>query len=174
MFLGIAGYLFFIQLFMEKQAHMRPLFTQMPLLFTFLVPAVCMRLLAEEKGSGTLMWLVTMPVKDWEIVAGKFLAALALLGTILGLTLTFAATVASLGTIDVGATVAGYLGIALLAAACASISLMASSWASNQIVAFLVGWAICFTLWLFGRIAQVVPATLKPLVNFLSLRRPHG
>ena len=64
----ITGYLFFTQLFIEKQAEMRGLFGVMPLLFMFLVPAITMRLLAEEKGSGTLELLITMPVRDWEVV----------------------------------------------------------------------------------------------------------
>ena len=91
----ITGYLFFTQLFLEKQADMRPFFGVMPLLFMFLIPAITMRLLAEEKGSGTLELLITMPVRDWEVVVGKFLAAMALLCTAIGLTLVFAITVKS-------------------------------------------------------------------------------
>ena len=78
-FMIIAGYLFFTQLFLEKQAEMRDFFDLMPLLFIFIIPAITMRLLAEEKGSGTLELLITMPVRDWEVVVGKFLAAMALL-----------------------------------------------------------------------------------------------
>ena len=89
-FMIITGYLFFTQLFLEKQADMRSFFGVMPLMFMFLIPAITMRLLAEEKGSGTLELLITMPVRDWEVVVGKFLAALALLCTALGLTLVFA------------------------------------------------------------------------------------
>ena len=89
----ITGYLFFTQLFVEKQADMRGFFGSMPLLFMFLAPAITMRLLADEKASGTLELLITMPVRDWEVVLGKFLAAMALLCTALGLTLVFAITV---------------------------------------------------------------------------------
>ena len=81
----LTGYLFFTQLFVEKQADMRAFFNIMPLLFMFMVPAITMRLLADEKASGTLELLITLPVRDWEVVVGKFLAAMVLLCTALGL-----------------------------------------------------------------------------------------
>ena len=98
----ITGYLFFTQLFIEKQAELRGLFNIMPLLFMFLAPAITMRLLADEKSTGTLELLITMPVRDWEVVVGKFLAALALLCVTLGLTMVFAITVKTLGPLDRG------------------------------------------------------------------------
>jgi ABC-2 type transport system permease protein len=165
----ITGYLFFTQLFIEKQADMRGLFGVMPLLFMFLVPAITMRLLAEEKGSGTLELLITMPVRDWEIVVGKFLAALALICTALALTLVFALTVKSMGPLDKGPTIGGYIGLVLMGGAYASIGLMASSYTRNQIVAFIVSFAICFTLYLLGRISQFVPESLQALFSFLSI-----
>lgn len=165
----ITGYLFFTQLFIEKQAEMRGLFGVMPLLFMFLVPAITMRLLAEEKGSGTLELLITMPVRDWEIVVGKFLAALALICTALALTAVFALTVKSLGPLDKGPTIGGYAGLVLMGGAYAAIGLMASSYTRNQIVAFIVSFAICFALYLLGRVSQFVPEMLQPLFSFLSI-----
>ncbi|HEX3697281.1 MAG TPA: ABC transporter permease subunit [Polyangia bacterium] len=165
----ITGYLFFTQLFIEKQAEMRGLFGVMPLLFMFLVPAITMRLLAEEKGSGTLELLITLPVRDWEIVVGKFLAAVALVCTALALTLVFALTVKSMGPLDKGPTIGGYVGLVLMGGAYAAIGLMASSYTRNQIVAFIVSFAICFALYLLGRISQFVPELLQPLFVFLSI-----
>ena len=81
---------------------MRGFFESMPMLFMFLAPAITMRLLAEEKSSGTLELLITMPVRDWQVVLGKFLAAMALLVTTLLLTLVFAITVRALGPVDRG------------------------------------------------------------------------
>ncbi|HMC95908.1 MAG TPA: ABC transporter permease subunit, partial [Polyangia bacterium] len=98
----LTGYLFFTQLFLEKQADLRPFFNIMQLLFMFMVPAITMRLLADEKASGTLELLITLPMRDWEVVVGKFLAAMALVCTALGLTLIFAITVGSLGPLDRG------------------------------------------------------------------------
>ncbi|HEY2903856.1 MAG TPA: ABC transporter permease subunit [Polyangia bacterium] len=165
----ITGYLFFTQLFIEKQAEMRGLFGVMPLLFMFLVPAITMRLLAEEKGSGTLELLITLPVRDWEIVVGKFLAAVALVCTALALTLVFALTVKTMGPLDKGPTIGGYVGLVLMGGAYAAIGLMASSYTRNQIVAFIVSFAICFALYLLGRISQFVPEMLQPLFSFLSI-----
>jgi len=165
----IAGYLFFTQLFIEKQADMRAFFGMAPFLFMFFAPAITMRLLAEEKSAGTLELLITMPVRDWEVVLGKFLAAMTLLAAWLGLTLVFVATVKSLGPIDLGPTLGGYIGLLLMGGAYVSIGLMASSFSRNQIVAFIVSFGICFSLYLFGRLTQFLPQSLQPLIAFLSI-----
>jgi ABC-2 type transport system permease protein len=165
----LAGYLFFNTLFIEHQAEMRGYFSLCPMLFSFIIPAITMRLLAEEKGSGTLELLITMPVRDWEVVVGKFLAALGLLAVLLGLTLFYAFTLNGLGSIDKGPTYGGYLGLLLMGGAYTAIGLMASSFTKNQIVAFILAFAISFTLYLFGRIVQIVPQSLQPIVAFLSI-----
>lgn len=165
----LAGYLFFTQLFLEKQADMRGFFGMTPFLFMFFAPAITMRLLAEEKGSGTLELLITMPVRDWEVVVGKFLAALALVCTTLGLTAVFAVTVSTMGSLDFGPTVGGYIGLVLMGGAYVAIGVMASSFTRNQIVAFILSFAICFALYLFGRLTQFLPAALQPIIAFLSI-----
>lgn len=168
-FTAITGYLFFTQLFIEKQAELRGFFNVMPLLFMFMVPAITMRLLADEKGSGTLEMLITMPVRDWEVVLGKYLAAMALLATALGLTLVFAITVRALGPLDRGPAVGGYLGLLLMGGAYVAIGLMCSAFTRNSIIAFIVAFAISFALYLFGRLTQFVPAALQPILAFLSI-----
>jgi len=168
-FTVITGYLFFTQLFLEQQAEMRGFFGSMPLLFMFLAPAITMRLLADERSSGTLEMLITMPVRDWEVVLGKFLAAMALIGAALGLTLVFAITVRALGPLDRGPTIGGYLGLLLMGGAYVAIGVMCSAFTRNSIVAFIVSFAISFALFLFGHVVQFVPQTLQPLVAFLSI-----
>jgi len=165
----LTGYLFFTQLFVEKQADMRAFFNIMPLLFMFMVPAITMRLLADEKASGTLELLITLPVRDWEVVVGKFLAAMALLCTALGLTLIFAITVKSLGPLDRGPAIGGYLGLVLMGGAYVAIGVMASSFTRNSIVSFIVAFAISFGLYLFGRLTQFLPQSWQALVAFLSI-----
>src|SRR5437762_4312366 len=165
----LSGYLFFNTLFIEKQAEMRGYFGLTPMLFSFIIPAITMRLLAEERGSGTLELLITMPVRDWEVVIGKFLAAMGLLAVVLGLTLVYAITLNSIGPVDKGPTYGGYLGLLLMGGAYVSIGLMASSLTRNQIVSFILAFAISFSLYLFGRITQIVPPSLQPLVAFLSI-----
>ena len=168
-FVIITGYLFFTQLFLEKQADMRGFFNIMPLLFMFMIPAITMRLLADEKSSGTLELLITMPVRDWEVVFGKFLAAMALLCTAIGLTLVFAITVKSLGPLDRGPAIGGYLGLVLMGGAYVAIGVMASALTRNSIVSFIVAFAISFALYLLGRLTQFLPQSLQALVAFLSI-----
>jgi ABC-2 type transport system permease protein len=165
----ITGYLFFTQLFMEQQAELRGFFGSMPLLFMFLAPAITMRLLADEKSSGTLELLITMPVRDWEVVVGKFLAAMGLLCAALGLTLVFAITVRALGPLDRGPAIGGYLGLLLMGGAYVAIGVMCSAFTRNSIVAFIVSFAISFALFLFGHVVQFAPQALQPLLNFLSI-----
>jgi ABC-2 type transport system permease protein len=165
----LSGYLFFNTLFIEKQAEMRGYFGLAPMLFSFIIPAITMRLLAEERGSGTLELLITMPVRDWEVVIGKFLAAMGLLTVVLGLTLVYAITLNAIGPVDKGPTYGGYLGLLLMGGAYVSIGLMASSLTRNQIVSFIIAFAISFALYLFGRISQIVPPSLQSIVAFLSI-----
>ena len=163
------GIFFFFRLFLAQEASMRGFFDSMPLLFIFLAPAITMRLLADEKSSGTLELLITMPVRDWQVVVGKFLAAMALLGATLGLTLVFAITVRALGPLDRGPTIGGYLGLLLMGGAYISIGVMSSALTKNSIVAFIVAFAISFLLFIVGQLAQLFPSAVQPLAVFLGM-----
>jgi ABC-2 type transport system permease protein len=163
------GYLFFKQLFIEGQADMRPFFGMAPLLFLFIMPLLTMRLLAEERREGTLELLLTMPVTDWEVVLGKYLASLGLIAVLLGLTLTFPITVSFLGTIDKGSTFAAYIGLLLMCGAYAAIGLMASAFTKNQIVAVLIAFFISFALFLIGQVVQILPPAVAPIANAISI-----
>jgi len=168
-FMLIAGYLYWSQLFLEKQAELRYYFTLTPLIFTFIIPAITMRLISEEKGSGTLEMLITMPVRDWEVVLGKFLAGMALLAAIVGMTCFYAVTLAMLGPVDRGPILTGYFGLLLMGGAYVSIGVMASSLTRNQIVAFILAFAISFALFIFGQVMQYAPDWLAPVLAFLSM-----
>ncbi len=102
-----------------------------------------------------------MPVRDWEVVVGKFLAAMALLCTAIGLTLVFAITVKSLGPLDRGPAIGGYLGLVLMGGAYVAIGVMASSLTRNSIVSFIVAFAISFALYLLGRLTQFLPQACR-------------
>ncbi len=168
-FVIVTGYLFFTELFLERQADLRGFFNIMPLLFMFIIPAITMNLLADEKKSGTLELLITMPVRDWEVVVGKFLAAMVLLCTAIGLTLVFALTVRSLGPLDRGPAIGGYLGLVLMGGAYVAIGVMASSLTRSAIVAFIIAFAISFSLYLLGKLTQFLPSSLQALVSYLSI-----
>jgi ABC-2 type transport system permease protein len=168
-FMILTGYLFFSQMFLEKQAELRAYFNITPLIFTFIIPAITMRLIAEEKGSGTLEMLITMPVRDWEVVLGKFLAGMAMLAAIVGMTLFYAFSLAALGPIDRGPVITGYIGLLLMGGAYVAIGVMASSLTRNQIVAFILAFAISFALFIFGQVTQLAPEWLVPVLSFLSM-----
>jgi ABC-2 type transport system permease protein len=169
-YIATAGYMFFKQLFLPgAQADMRHFFENMPLLFCLIVPFVTMRLVAEERREGTLELLLTMPVTDWQLVSGKFLAALGLMCVLLLLTLAFPITVAFLGPLDKGVTVACYFGALLMSGAFVAIGVMASAFTRSQIVAALVAFFIGFGLFLLGALIGVLPPSLAPLAGALSI-----
>ena len=168
-YITTGGYLFFKQLFIEGQADMRPFFGLAPLLFLFIMPLLTMRLLAEEKREGTLELLLTMPVTDWQVVLGKYLASVGLIAVLLALTLPFPISVSMLGPLDKGATFAGYVGLLLMCGAYAAIGLRASSFTRNQIVAVLIAFFICFGLFLVGQLVQILPPALAPVADAVSI-----
>jgi ABC-2 type transport system permease protein len=167
-FLVISGFLFFSQVFLGRQASMRAFFDFMPLLFMFLSPAMTMRLLAEERGSGSIELLITLPVRDSEVVVGKFLAAVGLLLSMLVFTLAYAFTVRYFGHMDWGAVVGGYVGLILMASAYLSIGIAASAFTKNQITAFIAAFFVCFFFWAFDKTLAFMPDKLAPLIQFIS------
>jgi ABC-2 type transport system permease protein len=176
-FLLLAGVWFFVfdSFFAVGQATLRPLFELVPFLFTFFVPAITMRLFAEERRAGTLEVLLTWPVGDWEVVVGKFLGAMALVGAATALTLPYAITVALLGPLDWGPVIGGYVGLLLLGAAYVALGLAASVWTANQIVAFIAAFLTCFAFYVVGRALPLVPEGLARVLESVSfeLRFDH-
>jgi ABC-2 type transport system permease protein len=169
LFVAISGFFFFRDLFLTRQADMRRFFELMPLLFCILVPLLTMRLVAEERREGTLELLLTMPITDWELVLGKFVAALGVMAVLLAVTLAFPITVTAIGPLDKGTTVAGYFGALLMAGAYTAIGVMASSFTRSQIVAAIVGFFIGFLLLIVGMVVSLVPPSLAPLFAALGV-----
>jgi len=137
-------------LFERGQADLQPFFAFHPWLYLFLVPAVGMRLWAEERKTGTLELLLTLPVTLWQAVLGKFLAGWALLALSLALTVPMWATIAWLGDPDHGVILASYLGSALLAGAMLAVAGALSAATRSQVVAFVASVVLCFALMLAG------------------------
>ncbi len=171
-FLLVTGWFFFTTFFLLDQANLRNFFSMLPVIFAFVVPAVTMRLFAEELNVGSYEILLTLPVRYTEVVLGKFLAAVAFIGAMLVPTLAYPLTVSLLGQLDWGPVVGGYLGAMLLAAAYAAIGLFASSLTRNQIVAFIIGMAICFTLTLMDRMLFFLPDVLLGVLSYIGTS-PH-
>jgi len=129
-------------------ADMETLFSFGPYVFMFLIPAITMRMFAEEKKSGTLELLFTRPLKDWEIVTGKYLAGFSLVLFSLIPTLLYFYSIYQLGNptgnIDVAGTIGSYIGLVLLGAAFTSIGIFASAFTENQVIAFVIAVFLCF------------------------------
>lgn len=160
------AFFFFVQdFFKQGQDSMRGFFAAMPWIFLFFVPAISMRLWAEEKKMGTVELLLTMPLKEWEVVLGKFLAAFAFLGIALLFTLTVPLSLAYLGKPDFGVIVGSYVGALFLGSAYLAIGLYISSLTENQVVAFIISLAVVFVLLLVG-IAPVWLNAVGSLVSF--------
>lgn len=164
-------FLFFQGFFLINQADMRGYFDLLPWVFLFFVPAITMRTWAEEKKVKTLELLLTWPVSDVEVVAGKFLASFALLAIVVLLSISIPITIAFLGHPDMGQIVAEYIGALLLGAAYLAIGLWVSSMTENQIVAFIVGVVVTFVLFIIGNpfVTMVAPSFLVPLFTFVGL-----
>lgn len=151
-FLAMSGGLtFFIAGFLDAgEASLRAFFQWHPWLFLFLIPAIGMRLWAEERKSGTIELLMTQPVTVAEAVIGKYLAAWLFIGVALVLTFPIWATVNYLGDPDNGVIVTAYLGSWLMSGAFLGITAAISSLTKNQVIAFVVGAAACFVFLLSG------------------------
>jgi ABC-2 type transport system permease protein len=172
-FLGFSGlftWLIGSDVFLVKQASLQSFFGVAYWTLFFFIPALTMRMIAEERSTGTLELILTKPVSDWQFVLGKFLSVLLLIAISLALTLPYYITVASIGPVDHGAVWTGYLGLLLMSAAYISIGLFASSITSNQIVAFLLALLIgIFFHLLFSLMAGSFPGFIGKLMNYLSL-----
>jgi len=137
-------------LFMQGVAEMRGYFGLLPIFFLFFVPAISMRLWAEERKLGTLELLMTMPIKTWHAVLGKFLAGMLFIMITLALTIHIPITLKVMGNPDMGPIIGGYLGAMVLGMIYLSIGSFASSLTGDQIVAFVIGISINFLFFLMG------------------------
>ena len=169
LFLALSGYLFALILANGREASLRGLVQNISVLYLFIVPAISMRLLAEEQRTGTVELLLTNPVQEWEIVTGKFLASVMLVLVMLGLTLLFPLFLFIYGNPDRGPIITGYVGIFLQAAAFLSIGLWASSLTQNQIVAAIVSFALLLILWLSENLGQFLGGTIGSIISYTSV-----
>lgn len=167
-FLIATGWFFFSVFFLNGRADLRDFFSLLPLILTFVVPAVTMRLFSEEFSSGSYEILLTLPVSRIDILAGKFLAALSFALLMLIPTLSYPIFVSTLGELDWGPVAGGYLGTIFLIGLLCAVGLFASSLTKNQIVAFIVGVAMCFFLTQVHRVLFLIPVFLTGFFQFLG------
>jgi ABC-2 type transport system permease protein len=168
-FMAMCGFLFAVILLNSNEASLRFLISNLSVILLFVAPFLTMRLLAEENRLGTVELLLTNPVRDVEVVIGKFLGVMGFILVMLALTLYFPALLFVFGSPDPGPIISGYLGVILQAAAFASIGLAISSTTENQIVAAFLAFAINLILWLSESISQFVGKPLDAVMKYLSI-----
>ena len=165
----VNGYFFTNTFFLYNQSDMRSLFGIVPLVYLFFIPAVSMGLISREKSLGTIEIITTLPVRERDIVIGKFMAGLSLILIALLTTLIHYITLINVGTtIDHGAVFTGYLGLALLGGVYTAVGIFSSSLTENQVIAFIVGIAIVITFFLMDKLLVFVPPGLAGLIQYLS------
>ncbi len=173
-FLGISGFftwLFGSDIFFIGQASLQPFFAVAYWTLFFFTPALTMKMLAEENKTGTIELLLTKSVTDWQVLLGKFLACLLLIGIAIGLTLPYYLSIWYMGPVDHGAVWCGYLGLLLMSSTYISIGLFASSITNNQIVAFLLSLFIgLFFLIIFSVLSSSFTGFTGELFDYLSLQ----
>jgi len=173
-FLGFTGFFVWLSgngdVFFRKQADLAVFFSIANWTLFFFIPAITMRLVAEEKRSGTIELMLTKAISNWQLVFGKFMAAFLLVAIALAFTLPYYITISKLGNFDHGASISGYIGLLLLSAAYIGIGIFASSLTNNQIVAFLLALVIgiCFQF-LFGVMASGSSGLVSEIFDTLSL-----
>ena len=170
-FLVLSSWLFLRIFFIAGQASMRNFFGIMPWIFLFFIPAITMRLWSEEKKLGTMEILMTMPVRNHEVVLGKFCASFCFLVLTVALSLPLVITVAALGDPDGGPIIGSYLGLLLMGGAYLAIGLFISSLTENQIIAFIMSIVTIFALIIIGEdmVLFSVPSFVVPVFSYLSL-----
>jgi len=173
LFLGFSGFFTWISgsdIFLIGQASLRSFFGIAYWTLFFFIPALTMRMLAEEQKTGTIEMLLTKPVTDRQVILGKYLATMILIAVALAFTLPYIITVSEIGNLDLGGTLCGYLALLLISAAYASIGIFTSSLTSNQIVAFLAALFIgLFFHIIFQVIAGGLTGFLGQIINSMSM-----
>ncbi len=148
---------------------MRPVFSNISVILLLLMPLITMRLFAEERRSGTIELLLTYPIRDGAVLVGKYLAALALYGLMLALTLVYPAIVVYFARLEWGPLLTGYLGLVLMGAAFLAVGVFASSLTENQIVASVTTFGVLLIFWVIGWSAEAAGGVWGKVLSHLSI-----
>jgi len=169
--LGFSFWLFFRGFFLQGQLDLRPFFDFMPWLFLLLIPALTMRIWAEESRQGTIETLLTSSVPLPLSVIAKFTACLIFLAITILSTLILPIVLSFIGKLDWGQTMVAYLGVMLMGSCYMGVGLVVSSLTSNQIVSFIISALICFILYILALpiVTYSLPSMAIPVINLFSL-----
>jgi len=168
-FLLLCGYAFATPLFLVNQATLSAFTGAAPVLLAFLLPALTMRLFAEEKRSGTMELLLSSPADDWQVLLSKYCAALTVCAAILALTLVYPLCVLTLGDLDTGVIACTYAGLFLTGALFTAAGLFASAFAQSQMTAFILGFLFSFALAEAGAMSRFLSSAAATLADFAGV-----
>lgn len=167
--LMVGGFsMYFQSFFLAGILDMRSIFFWCAVSFLLLIPAFSMRAFAEEIRTGSIEMLITLPISEEEMVLGKFLSVFVVVCFSLLLTLSYPMTLSTLGTLDWGPVLGGYIGLALLGAALSAIGIAASATSKNQVVSFLIAFSVSVVPFAMGYVLSSVPVDILPVVQYLS------
>ena len=160
LFVLICGIIFFATFFLQNSADLRAFFALLPMLLSFFVPALTMRLFSEESKSGSMETLMTLPVNEVHVVTGKYLASFLSTLIMISPSIFYVITTAIFGDPDVGPIIGGYIGTIFLCAGFTAVGVFASSVTKNQIIAFFTGFIICIALTIIDTFLIFLPSII--------------
>jgi len=163
--ISIFNIFFFMIIDQNREASLRDVFRLMEFMFIFILPLMTMRIFSEEKSAGTMEFLMTAPVSNTAIVLGKYAGILAFYSIMISMTFVYYAIIEYFGSPDQATALAGYFGIWLEGAFFLSIGMMASCWASNQIVAAMTSYVILFLLFLTTSFAKYFSGPMETIID---------
>jgi len=167
-FLFLCGIFFISGVTRWQDASLQSVFGSLSVVLIFCAPVLTMRLLSREQDLGTIELLLTAPVRDWEVVVGKFLASFLFYMGMITVTGFYPLVLSLYGDPDLGAIGAGYLGVALLGAAMLSIGVFTSSLTRNQVIAAVIGVVASVSLWLFDILGPVFGRSAEKVISYLT------
>jgi ABC-2 type transport system permease protein len=167
-FLLLSGLFFIVGVARWQDSTLEPMFGSLSIVLIFLAPVLTMRLLSREQDQGTIELLLTAPVRDWEVVAGKFLSSLIYYAGTLAITGFYIPVLVLYGNPDLGTIGAGYLGLILLGAALLALGVLSSALTGNQIVAAVIGVVASVGLWLLDLLGAVFGGGMQQLIAYLT------
>lgn len=169
MFLVLAGYFFTVILLYTQEASLKGVAYNIVITLVFLVPLITMRTFAEEKKQGTLELLMTKPVKDWEVVLGKFCGAAFMYLIMLASTIVYVLILFKYGKPDMGPVYSAYIGLILVGFCFIALGVFASTLSENQIIAAVIGFAMVLLLWVLSWASSQFTGSMQEIVSYISL-----
>lgn len=167
-FLLLSGLFFVVGAARWQDATLQPMFGSLSIVLIFLAPVLTMRLLSREQDQGTIELLLTAPVRDWEVVTGKFLSSLIYYAGTLALTGLYIPVLVLYGHPDLGTIGSGYLGLVLLGGALLALGVLSSSLTGNQIVAAVIGVVASVGLWLLDLLGSLLGSGVQQVIGYLT------